>query len=385
MSTPVFTSSSAIEGDGLLFYIGHMEAAALKAYGLDDFFLSRAKVFADHGWSLGRVVREHRESFLVRTAAAEVPAEVSGRLRFTASGRVDFPAVGDWVMVDVQGEPSAGIIHEILPRRTMLVRKSAGRSSEAQVIATNVDLVFIIQGLDGNFNSRRLERFLVVVHESGAEPVVLLSKADLYPPAEVAALLADALSAAGGARVIAYSAVTGAGLHAVRALVAAGRTVCFIGSSGVGKSTLINALHGAELLPTGAVRPTDDRGRHTTARREMLVLPSGGVLIDTPGMREVGLWQMPSALDDAFPEIAVLAEDCRFRDCTHRHEPGCAVRRALEEERLDPARYESYATLRKEGEVMEERSELNGRLRRKRRERILSKAARQVLRTKGKK
>jgi ribosome biogenesis GTPase len=358
-----------------------MDSAPLTPYGLDDFFISRARVFADQGWTLGRVVQEHRESYVVRSASAEVTAGVSGRLRFTAGGRVDFPAVGDWVMADTE----VGIIHEVLPRRTMLVRKSAGRSSEAQVIATNVDRVFIIQGLDGNFNARRLERSLVIVHESGAEPVVLLSKADLFPPAEVAALLADAIGAAGGARVIAYSAVTGAGLNAVRALVGERQTVCFIGSSGAGKSTLINALLGAQRLPTADVRPADDRGRHTTTSREMLLLPSGGVLIDTPGMRELGLWQMPSALDEAFPEIAQLAEECRFRDCTHLREPGCAVLRALEEERLDADRYDSYAQLRKEGEVMEERSAVEGRLRRKRRERILGRAQRQFQRLKGKK
>jgi ribosome biogenesis GTPase len=346
---------------------------------------SMMKETFDQDCLIARVIEENRESYAVKTATHEMPAEISGKLRFTAESRENFPAVGDWVAVNTFDNEMLAIIHAVLPRKTLIARKSAGQRTEMQLIAANVDIIFIVQGLDHNFNPRRLERYLVVAHESGATPVVLLSKADLLSPQELQACKEEASAVSAGALVIAYSAGTGEGLDDIRRLITEGITVCLIGSSGVGKSTLINTLAGETLLQTGEVRENDSRGRHTTARRQMVFLPGGGILIDTPGMRELGLWHAESSLDQTFPEIAGLAEGCKFSDCTHTHEPGCAVRAAAEQGVLDARRFASYIKLRKEAERMNERTTVAGMLERKRKDKILSRAVKQVVKMNQKK
>lgn len=291
-----------------------------------------------------RVVGEGRGGYLVDDGGGEFRAEVSGRLRFDASGRADFPVVGDWVLV--KGDPAR--IRSVLPRRTLLRRKAASGRAGDQPIAANIDAVFAMHPVDRGAGLRWIERSLVLIAESGARAVVLLSKCDLLSAADLRDFEEEARAELPGAEIIACSAVTGAGLDRVRVHVRRGLTLCCIGPSGAGKSTLINVLAGEGALPTAAVRESDARGRHTTSRRELLLLPGGGVVIDTPGMRELGLPETGAGLEETFPEIIALARECRFRDCTHVHEPGCAVRVAAEEGRLSPQRLESYCRLRDE-------------------------------------
>ena len=299
----------------------------------------------DQGLTPARVAREDREGYVLLTDAGECPARLSGRLRHDARGPLDRPAVGDWVAVDLAGGPP-GMITGVLPRASAFVRKVAGETTAEQVVAANVDAVFLVAGLDGDFNPRRIERYLAAAWESGALPVVVLNKADLEPDLE--ARIAMIESVAIGVPVVALSALTGAGLAALAPWLAPGRTVALLGSSGVGKSTIVNALMGETRQATNMVRADDSRGRHTTTRRELVRLPGGGLLIDTPGMRELQLWGGESGLGEAFPDIAELARECRFRDCAHAAEPGCRVREAVERGGLDPARFESWRKLQRE-------------------------------------
>lgn len=288
----------------------------------------------------------------VATASGETSALLPGRLAAAA----EIPAVGDWVVVETAG--GRPVIRAVLPRRTHLRRKVAGARTEEQVLAANVDVAFLVLGLDGDFNPRRLERLAVLARGGGAEAVVLLTKADLLPEGEaaVAARVAGARAATPGLPVHPVSAVAPGGFDALEPYLARGRTLALLGSSGVGKSTLVNHLTGRELLRTGEVRARDDRGRHTTTHRELVRLPGGALLVDSPGLREIQLWLDDSeALAEAFADVEGIARGCRFRDCTHREEPGCAVRAALEAGELDPARVENLRKLEREVEALERR------------------------------
>lgn len=353
--------------------------------GLTSIMAERSQAFIESGLVIGRVCGEDRNGYVVKTATHELPADLSGKLRFTAESRAELPSVGDWVAVQVLDEGSLAIIHAVVPRFSAIVRRAAGVATEKQIIAANVDLVFIIQGLDLNFNPRRLERYLIVCRESNITPVVLLSKADLLDHADREIFIAEAQRVAGGADVLAYSAKSGEGLENIRHYLREGVTVCIIGSSGVGKSTLINTLTGKELREIAEVREADSRGRHTTTRRQMIFMSGGAILIDTPGMRELGLWHATESLGSTFPEISAFAERCKFSDCTHLHEPHCAVRKAVEEGHIEPDRLESYLKLREEAEFTEQRATVAGRLERKRKEKILGRAVKQALRQKGRK
>lgn len=294
-----------------------------------------------------RVVTEDRGSYGVLTGLVELRATLSGRFRFEAEDPTEpsYPAVGDWVAIQTSDDGEAGVIRAVLPRRSAFVRRAPGdRGIDAQVIAANVDVAFLVTSLNAEFNVRRLERYVAIAWESGALPVILLSKSDIATDAEGARLAAE--SVAPGVRVIVVSAVTGEGLDEVRAHVRPGRTVVFVGSSGVGKSTLVNAIAGAPLLATSGIREDDARGRHTTSRRQLVPLV-GGLLIDTPGMRELGLHD-GDGLATAFGDVERVAAACRFGDCEHESEPGCAVRFALETGGLDPARLGAYRKLQRE-------------------------------------
>lgn len=291
-----------------------------------------------------RVSLETKLNYLVWTADDELPAKVTGKLLHdTKHDPQSRPKVGDWVGVTLIEGGTRAQIRRLLPRRTELTRKVAGRRNEAQLLAANLDTVFIVQGLDDNFNLRRLERCLVMVHEGGAQPVVLLNKSDLCPDATQPILAAQSVT--GTAPVVSVSAVSGQGLDRLSEWLQPGRTVAFIGSSGVGKSTLINRLFGDEIQDTGEVRERDSKGRHTTTRREMIVLPGGCVVVDTPGMREFHLWFAGDGLDAAFADIDALAASCRFTDCTHTGEPECAVLAAIAAGNLPPERHQNFQRL----------------------------------------
>lgn len=302
-----------------------------------------------------RVAATYTHLYRLLTEAGECLGQVSGRLRHEARGPADFPATGDFVAAHVEDTERA-TIHAVLPRRTQFSRRAAGTRQEEQVVAANVDTVFLVAGLDGDFNPRRVERALVLAYESGARPVIVLNKADAC--ADLDARRAAMESVASGIPVHATSAVTGEGVDALQAYLGRGQTAALLGSSGVGKSTLANRLLGYDRQATLPVREGDDRGRHATTHRELLPLPSGAMLMDTPGLREIQLWAGDASLGDAFADVAELARACRFRDCTHQQEPGCAVRAAVEEGRLDAARLASHHKLAKELRYLEVREDV---------------------------
>jgi ribosome biogenesis GTPase len=310
----------------------------LARLGWDDEREAEVAARLNAGDVVGRVGRVDRGWITVWTGRDPLRARAAGLGRHRDPMRR--PAVGDWVIV------RADELVEVLVRRSVLVRGVSERGAEAsagQVVAANVDRVFLVHAIDVPLRARRLERELVVVHDAGAEPVVVLSKADLVD--DVDARAGAARSVVGDVAVHAVSARTGAGVDALRALLGAGTTIALIGPSGAGKSTLINCLTGEELLPTGEVRARDRRGRHTTTARDLVLLDSGGILVDTPGLRSVGLWDADEGFEEAFADIEALAGDCRFADCAHRTEPGCAVRAAVERGELDGARVEAYVHL----------------------------------------
>lgn len=295
--------------------------------------------------TVGRVVKEHRGAYSVATTAGETRAGLSGRFRHEAIERADLPAVGDWVVLRTTPDGSLTQVEHVLPRRSKFSRKVAGLETGEQVMATNVDFIFVVASLNAELNLRRIERYLTVAWSSGASPIVVLTKSDLCSAIDSA--MADVAAVATGAPVYAVSNVTGAGIEELRAYMSRGRTTVLLGSSGVGKSSLVNRLAGKELMITKDIRE-DDKGRHTTSHRELIVLPGGGIVIDTPGLRELQLWDEPDGLDDAFEDIAEIAVGCRFNDCKHSGEPGCAIAAALEDGTLTHERYASYAKLQRE-------------------------------------
>jgi ribosome biogenesis GTPase len=321
-------------------------AVDLHELGWNGAFAAGWTALAAPGLRPGRMISEERGSVRVATATGEVSASLSGRLR--RSVELDpaalFPAVGDWVAVGDAG-PGSGVVQAVLPRRSAIVRRGpVDRSQPSQVLAANVDVVFLVTSLNAEFNLRRLERYVAVGWESGATPVVVLSKADLADDVEGRRLAAEA--SAPGVEVVVVSAVTGEGLDVLRGHLGPGRTMVFIGSSGVGKSSLVNALAGAPLLATASIREDDARGRHTTTRRQLLRLAEG-LVIDTPGLRELAL-NDGDGLAETFGDVESIALACRFRDCRHETEPGCAVRSALASGRLDPARLGAFRKLERE-------------------------------------
>ena len=299
------------------------------------------------GFVPARVAVEDKHFYRVWTVDAELTAQVTGK--FIHESRRDhsvLPKVGDWVAVKLIPNEEKATIYAILPRRTQIVRKTSGRESAAQILATNVETVFLVTAADSTFNAARLERMLIMAHESGARPVVVLKKIDLCDDLE--AKLAEAARAAGAALVLAACALTGRGVKKLAAIIKPGDTVVFIGTSGVGKSSLINRLYGEDLMPTVVVRTQDAKGRHTTSWREMIFLPKGGVVIDTPGMREFHIWDASQGAKETFPEIEALAPGCHFRDCTHTKEKDCAVLAAVAAGTLSRERHDSFVKLQLE-------------------------------------
>lgn len=317
---------------------------SLDQFGWSDWFAQRFEAYAADGYIAGRVLVAHRGAYELYTEVGGLTGEISGRLRHQAASTEDVPAVGDWVAIRPH-EAQKAIIHAILPRKSKFSRQVAGSKTEQQLVATNVDTVLLVSGLDQNFNLRRIERYLVLTWESGATPVIVLNKADVC--ADVSACLAAVERIAPGVPIVVLSALQ-QGVEELHPYLNPGQTIALLGSSGVGKSTIMNQLLGAERQTVRPVRQGDDQGRHTTTQRELLQLPNGSLLIDTPGMREIQLWADERSLQETFSDIDQLASHCRFRDCRHEQEPGCAVQDAINRGMLDPDRLLSYRKLHRE-------------------------------------
>jgi len=314
----------------------------LESLGADDSVHDLFQPFAARGLVLARVAVSQRDRYQLFTAAGELPAEPAGALWHRTPDRSGMPVTGDWVVVRIV-DPSFAIVEDVLPRKTVFSRRAAGRREDQQAVAANIDLVFLVCGLDGDFNLRRIERYLTLTAESGAAAVVVLNKADLC--ADIAGRLNETATVARNSPIVPASTRTPDGLDAVRAFLAYGRTVALLGSSGVGKSAIVNGLLGEDRLRTGEVRESDSRGRHTTTHRELIPLASGGALIDTPGMRELQLWAGQESVDQTFDEIAEIAAACRFRNCSHSGEIGCAVANAIADGVISDERWQSYRKL----------------------------------------
>jgi ribosome biogenesis GTPase len=321
----------------------------LTALGFDGWFEEHSASLLQPGYSIARVTAVDRGAFLVRNQDAETYAELAGRFRFAVESAVDLPCVGDWVSVHRHASAGTAMIHSVVPRKTFLRRKSPGKTVNFQMIAANIDAAFIVQSCGFDFNLARLDRYLVMANEGAIEPWILLTKTDIVSPEELDHAIGQARRRCAFAHIVALSNTTGVGLDELRALLVPGRTYCLLGSSGVGKTTLINRLIGRDALDTKAVSGTGE-GVHTTSRRQLLVMDGGSMLIDTPGMRELGLLGAGDGLDNTFSDIHEHSATCRFADCTHTGEPGCSVLLAVENGTLSDDRYQSYLKLKKETE-----------------------------------
>jgi ribosome biogenesis GTPase / thiamine phosphate phosphatase len=327
----------------------------LAGLGWNAFFEAHLAEVATSSTVAARVIEQLKDFYRVHDGKREYLAELGGKFRYTAEDKNDLPAVGDWVTITVRRAENRARIEGILPRRTKLSRKVAGRAISEQVVATNLDIVFIVSALNQEFNARRIERYLTLVWDSGARPVILLNKADLCVDADRIATEVETLAL--GASVHLVCAVSGQGMQEMKQHLTPGVTAAFVGSSGVGKSTIINGLIGHQQIRVQPVRESDDRGKHTTTTRQMFFLPGGGVVIDTPGMRELQLWDNGDGLDKAFGDIRDLARECRFRDCSHEGEPGCAVEAAVAGGTLNPERLESHRKLKAELRFLERKAD----------------------------
>ncbi len=347
--------------------------------------MSREELGWDEGFAVqvteqdavARVIEEQRGFYFLDDGSGEPPrlAEISGRMRHEAKGRASFPAVGDWV-VATRGGGGNTIIERILNRRTKLSRKAAGTENEEQILCTNVDVAFVVTSLDGELHPRRLERYLAAVMAGGVRAVVVLTKVDLVEEEDLRVATTEVIEAARGVDVILVSAPLGIGFDEVAARLPRGRSAVLLGSSGVGKSTLINGIVGSVVCKVGEVRAKDGKGRHKTTARTLVRLPGGGLIIDTPGMREIEAWDAEVGVDATFIELDKIAAGCRFSDCSHESEPGCAVRAAMDGGQLLEERYEAYLILKDEARAQVERSTARVRAEQTRREKVATRAVR---------
>src|SRR6056297_3652690 len=325
-----------------------MENTVLNKWGLNEFILNNLE--NNDIEYLGRIVTEGDKIYKIATIAGILNGEVSGKFEYNAIGREDFPAVGDWVVLD-RNEKNTGnaVIKRVLPRNTKVSRKVAGRKSDEQIIASNIDYIFICMALSSDFNKRRLERYLTIVWDSGAVPVVMLTKSDLCNNVDQKVLEAEEVAI--GVDIFVTSSITGEGIDNLDKYFIEGTTCAFIGSSGVGKSSLINSIRGDDFMKVKEIRK-DDKGRHTTTHRELVQIPGGGIIIDTPGMREIQIMDVNDSLDKTFSDVEELTKMCRFTDCQHDTEPGCAVKKALESGKLEESRWENYLKMKKRSSLL---------------------------------
>ena len=320
----------------------------LSEIGFDPSLLETVQQESLKHFEIARVSAVHKDSYIVTDGENNVTAELVGKIAFNASSPVDYPAVGDWILASLYDDNTLAIIHEILPRKSLLKRKTPGKKVDFQLIAANIDVAFIVQSLNENFNLRRLERYLVMVNEAGIQPVVLLSKSDLLDQAETATRIAEIQSIAPQVEALPFSSENRSGLDSIRAMMLPGQTYCLLGSSGVGKTTLLNTLIGKEKYTTKTVSSKESKGRHATTHRQLIRLDSGAMIVDTPGMRELGNFSATKGVEETFSEIIALSEQCRFSDCSHVGEKGCAVMAAVEQGALPSDRYENYLKMTRE-------------------------------------
>jgi ribosome biogenesis GTPase len=344
--------------------------------GWNEFFENQFQVYKNRGLIPTRVAAENKQRYILVTESGELTGEVTGKLLYSSATSAELPKTGDWVAAAVFEKEKKAIIHSMLERKTKLSRKAADRKTEEQIIATNIDFVFVVQGLDNNFNLRRLERYVVSILESGAKPIIVLNKTDLVE--EPTVMQRKVKEIIHGIPVILTDATRGIGIIDIKNILKVGLTGVFTGSSGVGKSTIINSLLDEHILETSTVSSSVNKGRHTTARREMLIIPNGGIVIDTPGMREFQLWSVDEGLNKLFDEVESIVLKCKFTDCTHTNEKGCAVIDALEKGIIDEERLDSYRKLQKELDYLEEKQSKSAFLRRKEREKKLHKEIKQI-------
>lgn len=325
----------------------------IEKLGFGEWFMKQADSAKLNEFQIARVISVSKNSFVVTTGSNEVYAELTGKFLFSSETSLDLPTVGDWVYTQLYDDDSLAVIHGILPRKSLLKRKTSGKNIEYQLIAANIDTAIIMQSLDSNYNLRRLERYLVMINESGIAPLVLLSKSDLLNDAEIDKRKNDIFKIEPDIKIEAFSNNNPEDIEYIRSNLIPSRTYCLLGSSGVGKTTLLNNLIQKELYKTRPVREKDERGRHTTTSRELIVLDNGAIVIDTPGMRELGMISANSGLDDTFREITELAAKCRFKDCTHTVEKDCAVLTAVQNGTISEERYNNYLKIHKESAYYE--------------------------------
>ncbi len=317
--------------------------------GFTDELVEQAKKIDLTEFALARVTQEHRERYVVSDGENEYEAEITGNLRYSSLSRADFPAVGDWVVIKAYNESQA-IIHSILPRKTVLARQTVGKTGEQQIISANIDTAFIVQAINNNFSINRLERYLSICYDAGIEPVLIISKTDLSDEEEIRSAVNSLATRDRNVKYVLLSNVTRDGLNQVRQFIHKGKTYCVVGSSGVGKSTLINNLLGKNILRTGQISNSTNKGRHITEHRELFVLEDGGIIIDNPGMKELGMTDNEEGIKTTFQDILDLSTNCRFPDCTHRNESGCAVTDAVNSGIIDRESYSNYLRMLKEQE-----------------------------------
>lgn len=298
-------------------------------------------------FEIGRVISEHKERYIVKTGKGEFEAEITGNLRYSSKSRENFPAVGDWVAITIH-DSDFSIIHSILPRSSAISRQAVGKFGEIQIIATNIDYALLVQGADRDFNINRLERYLTICNSSKVSPIIVLTKIDLIDEHRTFEILEKTKARINNVPVIAISNESQDGYNKIKAIIEKGKTYCMLGSSGVGKSTLLNNLSGKSIMKTDTISHSTNKGKHITSHRELIILENGGILIDNPGMREVGIANSTSGLEITFDVITRLSQNCKFKDCTHTNEIGCSVIEAVEKGELDRALYENYLKLERE-------------------------------------
>ena len=320
----------------------------LEDIGFNDWFKSQLDDDKAAAHEVARVLSVHKDRYIVSNGHREVFAELTGHLLYTASTTTDFPTVGDWVYAEFYDDDTHAIIHGVIPRKTILKRKAAGKLMDFQLIAANIDVAFIIQSADYNFNLRRLERYLVMVHESGITPIILLSKCDLISKNEVDEIKKSILDIAPQVVVLAFSNLNQENIDSIKKILLYGNTYCLLGSSGVGKTTLLNSIFGNGSFETQPVSKIQSKGKHTTTSRELILLKNGAMIIDTPGMRELGNISVDSGIDETFSEILEFSQKCEFSNCSHTNEKGCAILEAIDVGELSEQRYKNYIKMKKE-------------------------------------